>query len=57
VTRFSSQLRVAGMGAIIGLELPFLLDMAIADGVEREIALHLLPHAEAGVVAALNEKD
>ncbi len=49
------QLRVAGMGGVMGFDLPAVLMAAEAKGVDRAVVMALLPHVEAAMVAKVNE--
>ena len=50
------QLRVAGLGGIVGLDFPAVLAMADALRIDRAALVLLLPYAEAGLVKALNTR-
>ena len=50
------QLRAAGMGSIIGLDIPACLEMAHELGYDRRLMAHLLPFAEVGLIAGIREQ-
>ncbi len=52
VTRLHAQVRVAGMGGVIGLEYGTFLEMARVEGMDLKIMNYLFPYAEQGLVAA-----
>jgi len=49
------QIRIAPSGSVIGLDLGAALGMAAALGYNTAAAAELLPAAEAGIVAAVDE--
>ncbi|PKR54402.1 DUF7697 family protein [Thalassospira marina] len=51
-----TQMRVGGMGGVIGLDMPALLELARLRGYDAEILAQLLPDCEKGLLAALAEK-
>ena len=52
----SGQLRTAGMGGIIGFDMPAFLQVADALGYERESLISLLSFAESGMLEAMKER-
>ena len=52
----SGQLRTAGMGGIIGFDLPAFLQVADALGYERKSLISLLSFAESGMLEAMRER-
>ena len=56
VQRGQGQLRMGGMGGVIGFDLPAILVLADAYGCDREAIAVLLPFAEAGMVQAINRR-
>lgn len=60
IQRCKGQLRMAGMGGVIGFDLGAIFAAADAMGLERDIALALLPGAEFGMregIAVLRERE
>ena len=55
--RCQGQLRPAGMGGVIGLDLPAALRMARALGYDEAAMAELLPYAERGMVTAINQRN
>lgn len=55
--RVSGQLRVAGLGGVIGLDLGAALAMAAALGIDGMAVAELLPAIETRLVQALNKRD
>ncbi len=51
------QVRVAGMGAIIGLEISGLVELASLQGNDGYVMSRLLPAIERGMMSALAERD
>lgn len=49
--------RVAGLGAVVGVELDMPIEQLTEAGVGRALAQDLLGACEMGFVAAVNEKD
>tara|TARA_R110000751_G_scaffold76247_1_gene153573 strand:+ start:33886 stop:34125 length:240 start_codon:yes stop_codon:yes gene_type:complete len=51
-----TQLRTGGMGGVIGLDMPALIELARLRGYDVEILSRLLPDAEQGFLAAIAER-
>jgi hypothetical protein len=51
------QVRTAGMGGVLGFDLPAVLAAADARGLDRAAVMALLPHIEAAMVAKVNERN
>jgi hypothetical protein len=52
-----TQLRTSGMGGVIGLDMPALIDLARLRGYDAEIHSRLLPDAEQGLLSAISERE
>ena len=52
----SGQLRIGGLGGVLGFDLPAVLRLAELQGYALEPLADLLPPIEAGLIAAMNEK-
>lgn len=51
-----SQVRTAGMGGVVGFDLPAVLAAADAQGVDRGAVMMFLPYIETAMVVAVNER-
>lgn len=56
MTRAEGQLRLGPMGGIAGMDLPAVVALAAAAGVDRRIAWILAPYYEAGLVRGFAER-
>ena len=56
MTTYAHQLRSAGMGGILGFDVPALLDVAGTLGYSRRLMAQLIPFAEAGLLEAVQER-
>ena len=54
--RCQGQLRTAGMGGVIGLDLSAVLQLAHTLGYDETAMAELLPYAERGMVTAINAR-
>lgn len=52
-----TQLRTGGMGGVIGLDMPALIELTRLRGYDAEIVSRLLPDAEQGLLAAMAERN
>lgn len=56
VKTYQSQMRVAGMGSVLGVDYTPLIALFGDLGVDRRSALFLLPYVEAGLVAGFKAR-